>query len=150
LEKKPYDDREVEVNGARKRLYMGGILGGGTALYGAALLRPSTEDFHPGRHYGRRLPRALWDWPVTYRDLEPYYAEAERPYGVAGCADEDFGPLPRPRAFPRAPLPLHPVNRKLMAANRAGGLRPFRLPLAIDPSLCLRCGACAGYVCPTG
>jgi choline dehydrogenase-like flavoprotein len=37
-----------------------------------------------------------------------------------------------------------------MAASRAGGLRPFRLPLAIDPSLCLRCGACAGYVCPTG
>src|SRR5262249_55697174 len=45
---------------------------------------------------------------------------------------------------------LHPVNRKLMAANRAGGLRPFRLPLAIDPGACLRCGACAGYVCPTG
>jgi choline dehydrogenase-like flavoprotein len=25
-----------------------------------------------------------------------------------------------------------------------------RLPLAIDPERCLRCGACAGYVCPTG
>jgi choline dehydrogenase-like flavoprotein len=37
-----------------------------------------------------------------------------------------------------------------MAANRDHGLHPFRLPLAIDSSKCLRCGVCAGYVCPTG
>ncbi|MCI0462096.1 MAG: GMC family oxidoreductase [Gemmataceae bacterium] len=150
IEKRPYDDREVEVNGVGKRLYVGGVLGGGTALYGAALLRPSQEDFHPGRHYGDRIPRAIWDWPISYHDLESHYAEAERLYGVAGCADEDFGPLPRPGGFPKAPLPLHPINRQLMAANRAGGLRPFRLPLAIDPTRCLLCGSCAGYVCPTG
>src|SRR5262249_36714852 len=131
IEKRPYDDREVEINGARKRLYMGGVLGGGTALYGAALLRPSKDDFHPGKHYGDRIPRALWDWPIPYDHLEPYYAEAERLYGVAGCAGEDFGPLQRPDSFPKPPLPLHPINRKLMSANRAGGLRPFRLPLAI-------------------
>src|SRR5262245_44291977 len=76
IEKRPYDDREVEVNGARKRLYVGGILGGGTSLYGAALLRPSQEDFHPGRYYGERIPRAIWDWPISYPDLEPCYAEA--------------------------------------------------------------------------
>jgi choline dehydrogenase-like flavoprotein len=151
IEKRPYDDREVSVNGASKRLYMGGVLGGGTALYGAALLRPSRADFHPGKHYGDRLPRAVWDWPIDYSDLEPYYAEAERLYGVAGCADEDFGPLQKPRhGYPNEPLPLHPTNQKLIAANRASGLRPFRLPLAIDPALCLRCGACAGYICPTG
>ncbi len=149
IEKRPYDDRAVTVNGEARRLYMGGVLGGGTALYGAALLRPSPEDFHPGRFYGDRIPRAIWDWPITYADLEPHYAEAERLYGVAG-ADEDFGPLPRPARYPRAPLPLHPVNQRLMAANRARGLRPFRLPLAIDPDLCLRCGACAGHICPTG
>jgi choline dehydrogenase-like flavoprotein len=130
---------------------MGGVLGGGTALYGAALLRPSRDDFHPGRHYGHRIPRAIWDWPITYDDLEPYYTQAERLYGVAGCRDEDVAPLQKPGSgFPNEPLPLHPVNQKLMAANRAGGLRPFRLPLAIDPSRCLRCGPCAGYICPTG
>ena len=150
IDKKPYDDRAVEVNGASRRLYMGGVLGGGTALYGAALLRPSRDDFHPGKHYGDRIPRTLWDWPITYDDLEPFYAEAEQLYGVAGCADEDFGPLPRPGSYPNAPLPLLPINQKLMAANRAAGLRAFRLPLAIDPGRCLRCEACAGYLCPTG
>jgi choline dehydrogenase-like flavoprotein len=151
IEKRPYDDREVAVNGTRKRLYMGGVLGGGTSLYGAALLRPAQDDFHPGKHYGDRLPRAIWDWPITYDDLKPHYAEAEQLYGVAGCGEEDFAPLQKPgHGFPNEPLPLHPANQKLMAASRAGGLRPFRLPLAIDPGLCLRCGPCAGYPCPTG
>jgi choline dehydrogenase-like flavoprotein len=151
IDKRPYDDREVDVNGKTRRLYMGGILGGGTSLYGGALLRPSEQDFQPGRYYGERIPRAIWEWPVSYEDLEPYYTEAERLYGVAGCADEDFGPLQKPtRGFPGAPLPLHPLNQRLMAVNRARGLHPFQLPLAIDSSRCLRCGACAGYVCPTG
>jgi choline dehydrogenase-like flavoprotein len=151
IDKVPYDDRPVEVNGSLRRLYIGGVLGGGTTLYGAALLRPSRADFQPGKHYGQRLPRALWDWPVGYASLEPHYSEAERLFGVAGSADEDLGPLEKPRhGYPGAPLPLLPINQRLIAANRAGGLRPFRLPLAIDPERCLRCGACAGFVCPTG
>jgi choline dehydrogenase-like flavoprotein len=151
IDKQPYDDRDVEVNGAGKRLYTGGCLGGGTSLYGAAFLRPSADDFHPGKHYGDRIPHAIWDWPISYNELAPYYAEAEIIYGVAGHRDEDFGPLEKPgQAYPKQPLPLHPINQKLIAANRAFGLRPFQLPLAIDPTLCLRCASCAGYLCPTG
>jgi choline dehydrogenase-like flavoprotein len=151
IDKRPYDDREFVVNGSARRLYMGGVLGGGTALFGAALLRPSPEDFHPGRHYGERIPRAIWDWPISYDDLEPHYSHAERLWGVAGRGEDDFGPLPKPTGgFPQEPLPLHSINQKLMAASRARGLRPFGLPLAIDPARCLRCHACAGYICPTG
>ncbi len=151
IEKRPYDDREVDVNGKAKRLYMGGVLGGGTSLYGGALVRPSEQDFQPGRHYGKRIPRAIWDWPISYADLEPHYTEAERLYGVAGRGEEDFGPLQKPAAgYPGDPLPLHPLNQRLIAANRTHGLHPFRLPLAIDSSRCLRCGVCACYICPTG
>ena len=75
---------------------MGGVLGGGTSLYGGALVRPSEQDFQPGRYYGKRIPRAIWDWPISYADLEPYYTEAERLYGVAGRGEEDFGPLQKP------------------------------------------------------
>jgi choline dehydrogenase-like flavoprotein len=151
IDKKPYDDRPVEVNGSSKRLYMGGVVGGGTALYGGALLRPSRDDFTPGKHYGNRIPKSIWDWPIDYEQLAPWYSEAERLYGVAGCKDDTLDPLEKPSAgYPNQPLPLHPINEKLIATNRASGLRPFRLPLAIDPERCLRCGACAGYVCPTG
>jgi choline dehydrogenase-like flavoprotein len=151
IDKKPYDDRQFVVNGSPKRLYMGGVVGGGTALFGGALLRPSRDDFQPGKYYGHRLPRAIWDWPISYDDLEPYYSQAEKLWGVAGSSGEDFGPLQKPRGdFPKKPLPLHTINQKLIAASRARGLRPFRLPLAIDPTRCLRCDACAGYICPTG
>src|SRR5262245_60186089 len=149
--KRPYDDRPVRVNGTPKRLYMGGVLGGGTSLYGAALVRPSRDDFHPGRHYGDRLPRQIWDWPLAYDELAPYYAEAERLYGVTGCAEDDFGPLEKPaRGFPAAAIPTKPVNRRLVAANATRGLKPFRLPLAIDFDRCLQCPVCPGYVCPNG
>jgi choline dehydrogenase-like flavoprotein len=151
IEKKPYDDRPIEVNGSSRRLYMGGVLGGGTALYGAALMRPSRDDFHPGKHYGNRIPRAIWDWPVGYDALEPHYAEAERLYGVSGDGGENFGPLQKPRdGFAGRPMPLHPINRKLIAANRARGLQPFQLPLAIDSSRCLGCPICPGYICVHG
>jgi choline dehydrogenase-like flavoprotein len=150
IEKRPYDDRLVSVNGVSKRLYVGGVLGGGTALYGAALMRPSTDDFVPGRSYGSRLPRSLWEWPIGYEQLEPYYTEAEDLYQVAGSTD-DLGPLARPRwGFPRPAQPLKPINRILMSANQAAGLGPFRLPLAIDFQSCLDCDACPGHICPTG
>jgi choline dehydrogenase-like flavoprotein len=151
IDKGPYDDRMVSVNGIARRLYMGGILGGGTSLYGGALIRPSEQDFQPGRYYGKRIPRSIWEWPISYADLEPHYTEVERLYGVAGCGEEDFGPLQKPaRGYPGDPLPLHPLNERLISSNRKCGLHPFRLPLAIDSSRCLRCGVCAGYVCPTG
>jgi choline dehydrogenase-like flavoprotein len=151
IDKKPYDDRPVRVNGFPRRLYMGSVLGGGTALYGAALMRPGVADFHPGKHYGHRIPRAIWDWPITYQALEPYYTEAETLYGVSGCSDDDFGPLQKPRhLLANGSLPIKPINQQLMAANRARGLRPFRLPLAIDFARCLQCSACPGYICPNG
>ena len=151
IDKKPYDDRQIDVNGSDRRLYMGGVLGGGTALYGAALMRPSPDDVHPGKNYGDRLPRLLWTWPISYDDLEPHYTEAERLFAVAGSPEDDFGPLPKPNGgFTNPSLPLHPINERLMAANRTHGLKPFRLPLAIETSRCLQCQACPGYICPTG
>lgn len=151
IEKRPYDDRAVSVNGVSKRLYIGGILGGGTSLYGAALMRPSREDFYPGRYYGKRLPPSLWEWPIKYEDLESYYDEAESLHRVSGSSEDDFGPLEKPLGgFPGRTQPLKPINRLLMSANRAAGLRPFRLPLAIDFQHCLDCNACPGHVCPTG
>src|ERR1051325_11710976 len=40
IEKRWYDDRRVTVNEVPSRLYMGGVGGGGTALFGGAMLRP--------------------------------------------------------------------------------------------------------------
>jgi choline dehydrogenase-like flavoprotein len=149
IDKRPYDDRTIQVNSMPLRLYMGGVVGGGTALFGAAMLRPSRDDFQPGKHYSKQLPRELWDWPISYEELAPFYDEAEALYAVASADDDDCAPLESPRyRSPSGPLPLAPINERLIVANRRQGLRPFRLPLAIDARRCARCSSCAGFLCP--
>jgi choline dehydrogenase-like flavoprotein len=150
IEKRWYDDRRVAVNEVPSRLYMGGVVGGSTALFGGAMLRPSVDDFHPGRFYADRLPRALWDWPIGYDDLAPFYDEAESLYQLAAAEGESFGPLETPRNARRDILPTAPINERLLETNRRAGLRPFRLPLAIDARRCERCSSCAGFLCPNG
>ena len=149
IDRKPYDDRQVCVNGEQRRLYMGGTLGGSTAVYGGVMLRPSANDFHPGKHYGEQLDRAIWDWPISYEQLEPYYDRAESLFKLSGRSDENYDPLKPPhRGVANNVLPLAPINERLMAKNRSKGLRPFQLPLTIDSSRCERCDACAGFLCP--
>src|SRR5882757_2746981 len=51
-------------------------VGGNTKFYGAALFRLRKEDFGELRHYGGVSPA----WPISYDDLESYYAQAENQY----------------------------------------------------------------------
>jgi len=51
-------------------------LGGKTKWYGAALLRFSPDEFEADEKHQCRA------WPIAYRDLEPYYAQAEKLLGV--------------------------------------------------------------------
>ena len=151
IKKLPYDDQLLQIDGVQKRIYAGGIPGGGTSVYGAALLRPSRSDFQPGKYYPKRLSRELWDWPVGYEILEPYYDEAERLFEVAADPQDTLSPLESSgKHTQRDLLPLAPINRKLIERSREKGLNPFRLPLGIRTSTCLRCDHCAGFTCPNG
>ena len=69
IDKKPYDDRKIEVNGAEKRLYMGGSLGGGTALFARPCCGPAVTTSIPAsttatafsERFGiGRLPTTTW------------------------------------------------------------------------------------------
>ena len=59
------------------------------------------------RHYGGVSPA----WPISYAELEPYYAQAERLYLVHGAGRRGpdraaaLGPVPLPRRLPRAADP---------------------------------------------
>lgn len=151
IDQKPYDDRSIDVNGNPLRLYMGGVPGGSTSVYGGALLRPAEDDFHPGKHYDNRLPKHLWDWPVTYDELQPWYDKAEQLYRVSADRNDDLSPLGRPHPVNgNSPLALAAVNERVVRRSRDAKYRPFRLPLSIESKNCLRCANCAGFVCPTG
>ena len=151
IERIAADDRSIQIDGRSARPFVAGLPGGGSALYGAALLRPSPEDFAPGRHYGNRIPRAIWEWPFQYDELEAYYDRAEELFRVSGDAEARPPHLaPRMRAYPAPSPPLDPFNEKLSRSWSSRGLQPFRLPLAIDFERCLRCPTCPGYLCPNG
>ncbi len=141
----PYDQREFDVNGNPARLLMGGVIGGGTSVFGAAMTRPLPEDFCPGKHYGHRIPKEIWEWPVEWDHFQPYLAKAESLCGVRKSTRSDCS-----ESTQRRELPLASVNQRLMERSHRRGFRLERLPLAIDPDRCLLCDQCAGFPCPTG
>ena len=150
IDKRPYDDRFIDVNQQAARLYMGAGPGGGTSVYGGALLRPSEGDFHPGKYYSARIDRSIWDWPIDYATLAPHYARAEALFNVSCDANDNLAPLQPTAPLDRnPPLPLAPINKRLVERTRLAKLNPFRLPLGIETSKCLKCSHCAGFPCPT-
>jgi choline dehydrogenase-like flavoprotein len=125
-------------------------VGGNTKFYGAALFRLRREDFGEIKHHGGVSPA----WPISYDELEPYYARAEQLYHVHGNRGEDptepaaSGPYPYPAVShePRIQA-LHDDFMRL-------GHRPFHTPLGImlnerdrHKSKCIRCETCDGFPC---
>ena len=84
-------------------------VGGGTILYAAHFPR-----FHPSDFRVRSLDGVADDWPISYANLEPFYAENDHNIGVAG--------LPGDTAYPEHSPPLPPVPLGLSGEKIARGL----------------------------
>lgn len=123
------------------KIFMVKAVGGGTIHYSAISLRFHESDFRV-----RRLDGVAEDWPITYKDLEPYYDKVERTLGVAGSNTNPFD-------VPRGPYPLPPhelnTNSQVIARGaRRLGWHPVPAPLAIlsrpyDGRFpCNQCGFC--------
>ena len=57
-------------------------VGGTTTHWAGASLRLQEHEFRVKTHYGEIKGANLMDWPVTLKELEPYYARAEDKMGV--------------------------------------------------------------------
>ncbi len=102
-------------------------VGGNTKVYGAALLRMRESDFGEVRHYGGVSPA----WPISYRDLEPYYTQAEELYSVHGQRGVDPHDPPASRPYAHPALPHEPVIQELYDDLRSLGRKPFPLPIGV-------------------
>src|SRR5437016_3121351 len=107
------------------------------------------------------------DWPFTYDDLEPFYVEAERFYGVQGNGDNVYqSRRSQPYLMP-AGVGMYFALLLADGATRVtvpgiGPLQPHTYPAAInsrfsrsyDPGApddrppCVDCGLCSGFGCP--
>ncbi|MFM0287186.1 GMC oxidoreductase [Paraburkholderia megapolitana] len=121
-------------------------VGGNTKLFGAMLPRFREADFGVIKHAGGVSPA----WPITYSDMEPHYAAAERLYKVHGQHGRDPTEPWRSGEYPFAALEHDPALHKLCASMQAQGLTPFAMPAAVeygDGRPCVRCSTCDGYPC---
>ena len=132
-------------------------VGGNSKVYGAALLRLLPEDFGEVRHPGGVAPA----WPVSYQDMEPYYARAEHLFWVHGKHGEDPFAGPSSQEYPYPPVQHEPHIQHVSAGLEQLGLHPFHLPLGVQltqdadglptrDSLCIRCDRIDGFPCPVG
>ena len=139
-----YNTRELWHNsdGTELHPHTNYYVGGNTKFYGAALFRLREEDFGEIKHYGGISPA----WPISYNELEPYYAEAERIYHVHG--------MRRSGEFPYPAISHESRIQQLSEDFANQGLKPFHTPLGVmldevnpQKSPCIRCNTCDGYPC---
>jgi gluconate 2-dehydrogenase alpha chain len=97
------------------------------------------------------------DWPISYDDLEPFYALAEQIIGVQGPAQlpELFAPR-RSSPYPMPPGVPQYLARVVTVGAQQLGLSPFPAPTGITSRpyrgrpACNDCGFDVGFACPIG
>jgi choline dehydrogenase-like flavoprotein len=130
----------------RPALYTG--VGGSTLRWGAHFPRLRPADFR-----ARTLDGVGEDWPITYRDLEPFFDRVDEVTGIAGLHGDPANPLRR--ASRQRPLPLGPGPARLAAAFDRLGWHwwPSDAAVLTEPrpeggrAACNLCGPC-GVGCP--
>jgi choline dehydrogenase-like flavoprotein len=126
------------------------FVGGATKTFGAALYRLRKEDFGELRHHDGISPA----WPISYDELEPYYARAEQMYHVHGLRGRDPTEPPASGPYPCPPVSNEPRIQQLFDNLTAAGYHPFPAPCAVmldeqnmAYSTCIRCQTCDGFPC---
>jgi choline dehydrogenase-like flavoprotein len=102
-------------------------VGGNTKVYSGALLRLRERDFEEVQHGDGISP----EWPLKYRDFEPYYTEAEKLYRVHGKAGDDPTEPPRSEAYEFEPIEHEPHLEKICHILTQQGIHPAYLPIGI-------------------
>ena len=147
-----YNTKEIwrDKDGKELHPHTNYYVGGNTKFYGAALFRLREADFGEIRHHGGISPA----WPISYDELEPYYAQAERLYHVHGVSGEDPSEPRRSGPYPFSAISHEPRIQQLSDDFSRLGLQPFHTPLGVmldeknrQKCRCIRCSTCDGFPC---
>jgi choline dehydrogenase-like flavoprotein len=132
-------------------------VGGNSKVYGAALLRLLPADFGDVRHPNGVAPA----WPLSYGDMEPYYARAEHLFWVHGKHGEDPFAGFSSQDYRYPPVQHEAHIQDLSDGLENLGLHPFHMPLGVQltqdsqgqatpDSPCIRCDRIDGFPCLLG
>lgn len=142
----------VVAGGNKKQMGLYACVGGPSVFYGGVAFRFREADFAPNEQIEGKNAEG---WPLSYRDLEPFYTEVERLLNVSGESGVDPTEPPRQAPFPQAPPPLAAISQKVKCGAEKLGLHPFALPLAInytdaERATCRHCKTCDTFACAVG
>lgn len=124
-------------------------VGGTTWHWGGNVIRLLESDFQMNRLYG-----VGEDWPITYNDLEPFYAQAENEMGVSGDDDADYG-SPRSTSFPMPAFPSTYGEQFIATALKDSNITFVAAPVARNSISYDGRTQCQGFstcspICPSG
>ena len=103
-------------------------VGGDTKTYSAELLRMREKDFEQVQHQDGISP----EWSIKYKDLAPYYNEAEKLYNVGGQTGEDPTEPPRTQEYLHPAVNHEPQVQEICNIVSKQGLNPSHLPLEVN------------------
>jgi len=148
--------------------------GGAGEHWGAAYPRHVPDLFElyskTVERYGtKKLPEghAVVDWGITWADIEPYYAKADKLIGASGKAGNLQGKIvdggnpfegPRSEEYPNVPMKVSYFSSLFQDATKSLGYHPYPSPSAILSGAytnpdgiarpgCFYCGFCDRFGC---
>ena len=135
----------------------GNIVGGSSNLMSGMLHRMHPDDFLLKSKYGEIKGANIVDWPISYEDLEPYYAKAEEIIGISGhFQPHPFEPPRSKKEFSQPPTKENTVVRLLDKSCKNLGITPLVTPRAVlsqdkrDRNACYYSNFCGSYGCSSG
>jgi len=132
----------------------GNMVGGSSNLMSGYFHRLKPKDFRLLSEFGPIDGANIADWPITYEDLEPYYALVESIIGVSGkVIDHKFQEPRSTNDFPYPPLAVNEISNWIDSACNELGYRSMPTPRAIlsksvdERNACYYSNFCGSYGC---
>ena len=134
----------------------GNVVGGSSNFMSGYFHRLKPVDFRLKSEFGKISGANVADWPISYNDLEPYYAMVEKEVGVSGRVVKHPHQEPRSTDFPYPPVAELPISSWIDNAADKIGYHAIPVPRAIlsQPDMgrrsCEYSGYCSSYGCSSG
>jgi choline dehydrogenase-like flavoprotein len=134
----------------------GTVVGGSSNFMSGYFHRLKPIDFRLKTEFGAIDGANVADWPISYDELEPFYAMVEREVGVSGRVVEHPHQEPRSTDFPYPPVAELPMSSWIDKAASSIGYHAIPVPRAIlsQPAMgrrsCEYSGYCSSYGCASG
>ena len=132
----------------------GNMVGGSSNLMSGYFHRLKPKDFRLLSEFGPVAGANIADWPISYEDLEPYYAMVESVVGVSGkVIDHKFQEPRSTTDFPYPPLAENEVSNWIDKSCEELGFQSIPTPRAIlsqtvdERNACYYSNFCGSYGC---